>query len=161
MIKVSFQSRNAEGVSGQEVVKRHLEQRGNEVVDVSLDKAYQKIDIDFIVRKDGIETTLEVKSDKQLFTTGNILFEVGCQREDYYVAGWLKYCQARYVAVYDSRTAHGIIIDFQKIKPLLEVDGVKKVFYDYEDDKETTVILYAVETARKNNIIVHEWYEQI
>lgn len=160
----SFQRQNKLGVEAQEIVKAHLEARGNIVEDVSLDKDFQKKDIDFLVRKPvqsgSIDTpiaALEVKLDNNLFTTGNIFFEAGFQRGNFYSAGWLKYCEADYIAYYSKRDKHGIIIDFNKAKELLPTLGITKHFYDRYDNKDGVAILLKLEIARENNIIIYEW----
>lgn len=149
-----FDKLNKEGLAVQEIVKSHLESRGNRVVDVSQDKAYQKIDIDFLVYKNGKSTTLEVKKDKSLYRTGNIFIECGFQRGNYYSAGWIKYCQADYICYYDTTAAKGIIVDRVKLISLLEKGKVID-FYDKIDDKQRKAILLPLYLAK--NAIIYNW----
>ena len=124
----SFELMNKQGLEVQEIVKKHLEGRGHKVTDVSQDRAYQKKDVDFILQKNGLTATLEVKKDKKLFTTGNIFIECGFQRGDYYSRGWIQYCEADYICYYDTTAAKGIVINRYKLLPLLE-QGKKPQFY--------------------------------
>ena len=154
----SFERMNKEGLAVQEIVKSHLEQSGITVIDVSQDKAYQKRDIDFILKKYPQETTLEVKKDKSLFRTGNIFVECGFQRGNYYSAGWVKYCEADYICYYDTTQRRGIIVDRYKLLSLLE-QGKKKEYYDRIDGKRGIAILLPMKIARQNNAIVSEWHD--
>lgn len=154
-----FEYLNNQGLDVQKKVKRHLESRGNTVIDVSQDKAYQKIDVDFLVRKDGQETTLEVKKDKNLFRTGNLFFEVGFMKGNYYTAGWLSKCQAQYLCYYDTAKRHGVIIDFPNTLPLLEKYAVERHFKDTVDGGCGKALLLKLEIARKNNVVCYEWQD--
>ena len=147
---------NKQGLAVQEIVKHHLEQRGNKVVDVSQVKDYQKHDIDFIVFKGDKSTTLEVKKDKSLFRTGNIFVECGFQRGNFYSAGWIKYCEADYICYYDTTAARGIIVDRLELLSLLDKGKVIN-FYDKIDDKNGKAILLPLKLAREAGIIKYEW----
>lgn len=154
----SFQKMNAQGLEVQEIVKKHLEKRGNKVVDVSQVKEYQKIDIDFIISKGTEQTTLEVKKDKSLYKTGNIFIECGFQRGNYYSAGWIKYCKADYICFFDTVQRKGIILDRNKLILLLEQGNVIS-YYDKMDKKQGKAVLLPLEVAYKNNAIAYEWQE--
>lgn len=156
----SFEQCKIEGVKVQEIVKRHLESRGNLVVDVSENKDYQKRDIDFIVYKDGAMTTLEVKKDKSLYTTLNFFIEVGFQRGNYYSTGWLKKCEAEYLCYYDTKCRKGVIVDFPLLKSLLEQYGKRKEFYDYYDQKDGVAVLLPYRVAKEHGAIIHTWEEE-
>lgn len=147
---------NKQGLAVQEIVKHHLEQRGNKVVDVSQVKDYQKHDIDFIVFKGDKSTTLEVKKDKSLFRTGNIFVECGFQRGNFYSLGWIKYCEADYICYYDTTAARGIIVDRLELISLLDKGKVIN-FYDKIDDKNGKAILLPLKLAREAGIIKYEW----
>lgn len=153
-----FQKMNSQGLAVQEIVKRHLESRGNKIVDVSQVKEYQKIDIDFLISKGNQQTTLEVKKDKSLFRTGNIFIECGFQRGDYYSPGWIKYCRADYICFYDTAQRKGIILDRAKLILLLEQGKVIN-FYDKIDNKSGKAILLPLDIAIKNNAVVYQWQE--
>lgn len=151
-----FDKMNKQGLAVQEIVKAHLESRGNKIVDVSQVKEYQKRDIDFIVSKDGKTTTLEVKKDKSLFRTGNIFIECGSYRGNYYSAGWIKYCDADYICYYDTTAAKGLILDRLILLSLLD-QGKVIDYYDKLDDKQKKVILLPLSVAKSNNAIIYNW----
>lgn len=150
----SFEKMNQQGLKVQEIVKNHLETRGNILKDVSQDKDYQKKDIDFLVYKDGEMTTLEVKKDKSLYRTGNIFLECGAYRGDNYSAGWLFYCEADYIAIYDTTARKGIIVDRLQLLPLLE-QGKIITYYDKIDDKNCKAVLLPMRKAA--NAIIYKW----
>lgn len=151
-----FDKMNKQGLAVQEIVKAHLESRGNKIIDVSQVKEYQKRDIDFIVSKDGKTTTLEVKKDKSLFRTGNIFIECGSYRGNYYSAGWIKYCDADYICYYDTTAAKGLILDRLILLSLLD-QGKVIDYYDKLDDKQKKVILLPLSVAKSNNAIIYNW----
>lgn len=153
----SFNMCKKKGLAVQEIVKRHLEERGNKIIDVSEDGNYQKIDIDFIVERDGISTTLEVKTDKKLFSTLNFFIEIGADFQDYYQDGWLNRCEAEYICYYDTNAAKGIIVDYPTIKSLLEAHGMRIEFYDYLDDKVSYAYLLPYSVVKKHDGIIHIW----
>ena len=154
----SFEIMNKEGLEVQEIVKTHLEQSGITVIDVSQDKEYQKVDIDFILKKYPQETTLEVKKDKSLYRTGNIFIECGFQRGNFYSAGWAKYCEADYICYYDTYRRRGLIADRPKLLSLLD-KGKKINFYDRVDNRTGIAILIPMKIAKENKAIVSEWQD--
>ena len=48
-----FQQQKSKGKQAEQIVKKHLQSRGIEVVDVAEVPDYQKIDIDFLIKKNG------------------------------------------------------------------------------------------------------------
>ena len=58
-----FQQQKSKGKQAEQIVKKHLQSRGIEVVDVAEVPDYQKIDIDFLIKKNGKTAGLEVKAD--------------------------------------------------------------------------------------------------
>ena len=152
-----FQRMNEQGLEVQEIVKAHLESRGSKIVDVSQDRDYQKKDIDFLVYKGTDMTTLEVKKDKNLYRTGNIFVECGWQRGNYFTKGWLLYCEADYIAYYDTTAARGIIVDRAKLLSLLDI-GKVITFYDKIDDKMGKAVLLPMSKAAA--AIVYKWEEK-
>lgn len=86
-----------------------LAARGHTVIDQSANPAYQRIDVDFTVLRDGKETTLEVKNDLRSETTGNVFIETYCRSNVSRTGdGWYYYCQADYLAFVqeERRIAH-------------------------------------------------------
>lgn len=157
-MSAGFEKQNNIGIGVQEQVKAHLRQRGHYVIDVSKMPEYQKQDIDFIVRdKANNEITLEIKGDKSLYRTGNILFEKYKEYGDYRSNGWLYRCKAQYLCVVDMRQNKGIILDFSLVSSLLEKHGTERSFTDWQDGSTDTVVLLPISAARRYNAIVYEF----
>ena len=152
----NFEKMNQQGLEVQEIVRKHLAKRGNRLIDVSQDKAYQKKDIDFLVYKGDKMTTLEVKKDKNLFRTRNIFVECGFQRGNYFSSGWLSYCEADYICYFDTAANRGVIVDREKLLHLLDKGKVIS-FYDKTDDKMGKAVLVPLAVAK--SAIVYEWRE--
>lgn len=90
------------GKTGEVIVAEFLEKQGYNVIDVSDDKEYQKQDIDFVIEKDGVRHTLEIKTDNYIATLGTFLFEDVFHKDYGDVKGWLHYCQAEILCMYDT-----------------------------------------------------------
>lgn len=67
-----FVLKNKEGKQAEQLVKDYLTDRGYTVQDVSEEQDNYQNDIDFIVRKDGRTSKIEVKLDTRLAETQNI-----------------------------------------------------------------------------------------
>lgn len=153
-----FDRQKAVGKIAEAAVKEHLINRGHTINDVSEDQQYQKIDTDFIVYKDNQVTTLEVKVDNSYKKTGNIFIEDYAVREGKVYDGWLHYCEANYIAYYDTVRKCGMIVNYPLIKSLLD-KAFQRVFYDREDQKEKHCLLLPRKYAEQANAIVYEWQE--
>ena len=87
------------GKTGEALVANALKNLGHSVKDVSNEIYYQKKDIDFILSKNGKQTTLEVKNDIKSNLTGNVFIEIqnNNNRVRNYL-GWYYYCEADFIA---------------------------------------------------------------
>ena len=155
----NFQQQKIKGKDAERIVKQHLQQQGIEVVDVAENHTYQKIDIDFLIKKNGKTAGLEVKADYRVNKTCNFFFEAGAQRGDYVSTGWLFKCKADYVCIYDMVKRHGYILDFPLTCSLLEEHGEVKIFNDNLDNKISKAYVFRTDLARKYSCIKHEWQD--
>ena len=155
----NFQQQKIKGKDAERIVKQHLQQQGIEVLDVAEVPDYQKIDIDFLIKKNGKTASLEVKADYRINKTCNFFFEAGAQRGDYVSTGWLFKCKADYVCIYDMVKRHGYILDFPLTCSLLEEHGEVKIFNDNLDNKISKVYVFRTDLARKYSCIKHEWQD--
>ena len=150
----SFYTCLKEGKTNEERIRRFLQDRGHEVVDVSAEPEYQKKDIDCLLRKDGRSTTLEIKLDRNLHCSGNFFFEDGRERKTGWCDGWLHYCEAEYICFFDDVSNCGYILDLKRAKAALEKAGRKRVFYDYGDDCNAYALLLPFDAAAANEVVV-------
>ena len=109
------------GKAGENKAAQLLEQRGWNVEDVSQNKEYQQKDIDFIVAKDGIETTIEVKTDAQMARTGNFFIEI----EQGNKKGWYYYCEAEFLFYLDSQNRIFHIFKFEDLREYMRTYNSK------------------------------------
>lgn len=156
-----FQQQKLRGKVVEEIVKRHLTNRGHLIEDVSEIRDYQKYDIDFLVTHGTTNEliTLEVKRDDNITKTGNFFFEIGFQREDYYSMGWIDKSRADYLCFFDTKSSKGYILEFNTTKGLIAEIGKRHTFWDRIDQCEGIAYLVPIWKARKAGIIVYEWEE--
>lgn len=93
-----FENDLAIGKRAEERVKETLLQKGHNIEDVSNDKYYQSKDIDFILSKGNIYTTLEIKNDIRSNETGNVFIETyNRNNQSRNAEGWFCYCEASFI----------------------------------------------------------------
>ena len=153
----NFQCQKTRGKKAEQIVKEHLQSRGITVIDVAEMPEYQKIDVDFLIKKQGKTASIEVKGDYRISKTGNFFFEAGAQRGDYYSAGWLLKCPADYLCVYVMQNAHRYILDFPLTCSLLEQHAEQIIFQDKLDNKISKAYVLRIDLARKYKCIIYEW----
>ena len=154
-----FKEQLKKGKYAEQIVQKHLEQRGHIINNVSDNPEYWKYDIDLIITNWKEPITIEVKRDDNLYRTGNIFVEVGFQKEDYYSTGWFNNCKADYIAYYDTKTANGLIIELDKLKQAVVNYGKKIYFRDKIDNCDGIAYLLPIGKAKKLGIISHQWKE--
>lgn len=157
----SFEQQKKKGQEVEQIVKRHLEQRGHTVTDLTDNPDFWKQDIDFIItdRATTKSISLEIKRDDNIYKTGNLFFEIGFDKQDYYSQGWLEKCKAEYLCYYDSVKRHGFILDFPKTKLLLPSIGKEHYYWDKLDQCGANALLVPLWKARKEELIVYEWQD--
>lgn len=98
-----------------------MESRDYIVEDVSGNKEYWDIDVDFIITSptSGLTKTFEIKFDSKINKTGNLYLEIA-NIHSKGGKGWFEFCQADYLAYGDA--ANGIFY----IIPLLELREIVK-----------------------------------
>lgn len=122
------------GKSGEAVVAAFFESRGNKVRDVSDDREYQKKDIDFVItNKDGVELTVEVKTDYKLNKSGNLFFESTYHKDWGDTPGWYDYCQADFIVFYDVIGKKLYIYNFSVGRDYVRQAAEHKLFFNCDD----------------------------
>ena len=91
-----FNTTRSSGTEGEELLKNYLiKKKGCQIINRADDPEYRAKDIDFEYSIDGKSwCSVEVKSDKRMANTGNIVVEVAMYRKSGKVNGWLYYCEA-------------------------------------------------------------------
>lgn len=89
---------------GEQIFKQLMEERGNIVEDLTADREFQILDIDFkITSTSGITKFFEVKYDSKINTTGNLFIEF-FNAHNYGGLGWYEFCKADFIAYGDAHT---------------------------------------------------------
>lgn len=104
------------GDYGERIIGAYLEANPNivNVIDVSKDKKYQDMDIDFIAKlKNGEDISIELKTDT--YDTGNIFYEAISNKE-HNVLGCMIKSKAKCLLYYFIKTKELYIIDFKAYK---------------------------------------------
>ena len=106
------------GKRAEKFIKEALAARGHKVTDVSDDKEYQRLDIDFVLENDnGQQTTLEVKNDLRSEETGNVFIETySVNNHSRGGAGWYRYCEAAYLAFVQEKKQMAHIVSFADLQ---------------------------------------------
>lgn len=138
------------GKSGEAIVAAWLQKRGNKVKDVSDDKEYQKRDIDLVItNKDGVELTMEVKTDYKLHKSGNLFFESTYHKDWGDTNGWYDYCEADYVVFYDVIGNKLYIYDFSNGREYVRQAAEHKLFFNRDDGCYREAYLLPLGLAKK------------
>ena len=89
---------------GEQIFKSLMEQRGHKVEDLTAQKEFQILDIDFrITSPSGITKYFEVKYDAKINSTGNLFVEF-FNAHNYAGLGWYEFCKSDFIAYGDAHT---------------------------------------------------------
>lgn len=133
----SFYKDLERGKAGEQKVYNYLSSLGFKVTDVSNDKSYWDIDVDFLVEdKNGKTHYIEVKSDWNISRTGNVLLETDKER------GWFSKTKAEYIFYVDMKKDLVYVFKMEDMKKVLDqyllftiydkdrIDGYKRIKFD-------------------------------
>ena len=147
-----FNQQNQLGKIAETAVKQILENRGNQVADVSSQPDFQKIDVDFIINN---KLYFEIKLDNRAKQTGNVFLEEGKDRKTGYYPSWFSKCQADVLVFYDSDTKTVQFYDWGKLKDIARAYPTK-TYYDYVDNCITYFKAIPAEEAESALLLVQE-----
>lgn len=120
MMSERFKKANNIGKKGEMVVWYKLTHAKGvrAVMDVSNDTDFRMEDVDFLIQKDGDEQVyrIEVKTDEQAHSTGNIYYE----KEDRGHTGCFAKTTAHYMFIYISHTDELLFVDMPKLRKHVE-----------------------------------------
>lgn len=129
------------GKKGETAVKEYYETIGSDVIDVSEDKDFQKIDVDLII--DG--ELIEVKTQRSINRNDKIVLELEINYYDnIYRKGWFFTTEANLLIFYDNINNAEYRVKTKELRDLLEkykhsgyID-----FYDYDEEHKTCRLAY-------------------
>lgn len=126
------------------------------ICDVRNEVFFRKLDIDFIIYKNHKEIYIEIKTDKNIGETGNLIFEDVIHWKTGDKNGWIHYCEADYIIVYDEIKNKFIILDWKKIRPII-LKCSRKITVTYKNETgnaPATCIIFSYELAKNNGYVV-------
>lgn len=116
----NFEKSMKQGKAGEETIVRYIQsiEGVRRLYDVRENKAYQMIDIDFILEtRGGKQQTLEVKADS--YTTGNIFYET-LSNVEHNIPGCMYKTRAEYLYYYFTVTGELYILDMVEYRKWVE-----------------------------------------
>ena len=137
------------GKVGEADFLEYCKQRSLIVQDVTMDKYYQSIDVDFIVN--GCYT--ELKTDNLIDKTGNFPIELVHHRKTGDRNGWYYYTQATYIIRYSIKSKRLYVLYFNKCKDYLLEHFAKRKWFDKQDNNYVTGLLVKVKDLQELGFI--------
>lgn len=115
----------ARGKRGEMLAMKALEKEGFTVEDVSYNKEYQRIDIDFIITRKQ-RATIEVKNDARSEETGNMFIETyNNNNSSHAYLGWYFYTEADLILFLQERSGKAHIIHYDDLRELIEKNNYR------------------------------------
>lgn len=145
----SFLKAKQKGKKGETAVKDYYTSQGIEVIDVSEDKEYQKIDVDFII--DG--NFVEVKTQKSIAEREKITLELETEYYNSLVKqGWFKSTEANILIFYDNVNNIAYSVDTKELRDFFKKNKYSKdlEFHSYDEkNKISQLVFIPIETLKK------------
>lgn len=151
----TFDTTLPEGISHEADIHSYLKSKGYLVIDHSCDVFYQNKDIDLEFGKpEGPLYSMEIKSDTRMHETGNIVIEMGMERDSGYCNGWFHKCEADVLCFYDVVNLIVYLIDWQKLKAAIENGEGKRIFFNNKIDNCTgELVLISVQDLENKDYL--------
>lgn len=113
------------GKRGEMLAMKALEKEGFTVEDVSYNKEYQRIDIDFIITRRQ-RATVEVKNDARSEETGNMFVETyNNNNSSHAYLGWYYYTEADFILFLQERSGKAHIIHYDDLRELIKKNNYR------------------------------------
>ena len=133
------------GKRGEKLVYDALTARGSIITDLRDDLEARWNDIDFLLEKDGKQTTLEVKTDFKSETTGNFFIEYeNRNNKKHNYCGWYCYCKAQYICFVQEEAKKAYIVLLDELK-----QTIKQNTFRTASGKDACGFLYPVEQIKQ------------
>ena len=118
---------------GEQRFKQLMEKRGHIVEDLTAEKEFQIVDIDFrITSPSGITKFFEVKYDSKINSTGNLFVEF-FNAHNYGGLGWYEFCKADFIAYGDAHTNTFYCFLLEDLRQLINVHKFNVATADNEN----------------------------
>ena len=149
----NFKKQNIEGKKGEEDFVKYCKNHNIDIVDVSDDEQYQKIDVDFILNN---KFYTELKTDNLIHKTNNFPIELIHHRKTGNKQGWFYYCQAFYVVRYCPIVNKLYILYFDRCKDILldKYKNKQRKWWDTDGNYVTGLLLNVDELIKQGYLKV-------
>ena len=145
----SFLKAKQKGKKGETAVKDYYINQGLEVIDVSEDREFQKIDVDFII--DG--NFVEVKTQKSISEREKITLELETEYYNSLVRqGWFNSTEANILIFYDNINNIAYSVDTKELRDYFNKHKYSNdlEFHSYDEKhKVSTLVFIPIETLKK------------
>lgn len=146
----------ARGEKAEQVIYKYLtEEKGFNVIDVTLNKKYQNIDTDFLLDFKNREFKIEVKTDFHISKYNSFLLEFDTYKDGKVYKGWMNKSQADYLIWYSFELEKVFVLDFYKLREWSNKHKLKRKYNKFEKcDFDCQII--SIDECRKCNILREE-----
>ena len=144
----SFSKMKSKGKRGETAVKDYYIKKGSEVIDVSEDRDFQKMDIDLIID----DNFVEVKTQSSIAKSQKIALELETNYyNDLYRKGWFYSTEANILIFYDieNNIAYSMSTDeLRKLFDKYRFSNEIEYYYFDEDTKVSTLVYIPIELLK-------------
>lgn len=110
---------SGKGIIGEIKAYNYLTSQGYDIVDVRQNEDYWKVDTDYIAKKNGIQTNIEIKWDYRIAETHNMFIE-RLTDIDNNKDGWFRQCTAQIIYYGDAINNLFYIFSLDDLKDYIE-----------------------------------------
>lgn len=116
------------GTKAEQIVYRYLrDKRDLNLINVTKDKKYQDIDVDFLLDYKNRTFYVEVKTDYKISQTKRFLLEYNTYKDDKVWRGWMDKSKTNYLIWYSFELNTMFILDFRKLKAWADTQPKKRI----------------------------------
>ena len=157
----SFQETNGIGHDGETIVRHYFEKQGYKVADLTGDPDWQASDVDIqIEMPDGSLRYMEIKTDTEMWKTGNIFLELSMERRNSGTVseGWFTYSLANDLCYLCCGTSTLYVIPFEPLREYVRSGFGRFVRFKNPIDDNTigTGVLVNIRELRHAGLIAQE-----
>lgn len=136
----TFSETNALGKTGERIVLDFLKGQGYQVEDLSDDLDWQGADVDLSIEAaDGKKVYGEIKTDTEMWMTGNIFLEISMERQNSGITaeGWYSYSLADQLYYLCAGTGKLYVLPFAQLRSYVDDGHGKYVRFRNRTDSNT------------------------
>lgn len=144
------------GEKAEQIVFNYLrDKREMQLTNVTKDKKYQDIDVDFLLDYKNRTFSIEVKTDYKIHKTHRFLLEYDTYKDNKVWRGWMNKSQTDYLIWYSFELNTIFILDFIKLKEWADKQPKKKINNPFEKCQFDAVFI-EIDKCRELGILKQE-----